>query len=129
MKMKILMVVWAVFLLGGFISISLYRQQQFQKHIDENIVELEKRIEKDSMNLTKEWEALDKSDPEEISTYFNSELFSLYFVYFLEYNRYIQNMEKSFFSFREPFRTQAYEYAVLDAHFVILSILKRIVWI
>lgn len=113
------MVVWVALLLGGFVSISYYRQQQFEERIEKNIVELEKTTEENSMDLKKEWETLDKSDSVEISQYFNSELFSSYFTHFLDYNKYVQNLEKSFL--RGTFQTQAYEYTVLNVHFAILS--------
>ncbi len=118
-KAKILVAVWIALLLGGVVSVSYYRQHQFEEQIEKNIAELEKRIEEDSINLKKEWETLDKSDPVEISDYFRSELFSLYFIYFLDYNKYMQNPEKSFLS--GTFQTQGYEYTVLEAHSAILS--------
>lgn len=100
-------------------SISYYRQQQFQEQIEKNIVELEKRIEEDSISLKEEWQALDKTNPVEISDYFRSELFSLYFVYFLDYHKHAQKTEKG--SFEGTFGTQAYENALLMIHFLILT--------
>lgn len=113
-----LMVVWVALLFGGFVSISYYRQQQFEQRIEKNIVELEKAIEENSMDFKKEWETLDKSDPVEISRYFRSELSSLYCTHFLDYNKYAQNLEKSFL--RGTFQTQANEYTVLMVHYAIL---------
>jgi hypothetical protein len=117
-KTKILMVIWVSFLLGGFVSISYYRQQQLQEQIEKNIAKLEEKIDEDSINLKKEFEALDKSNPVEISDHFGTELFSLYFVYFLDYHRYVQHMEKSFL--KGTFQTQAYEYSLLKVHNLIL---------
>jgi hypothetical protein len=118
-KKKILILVWVSLLLGGFVSISYYRQQQFQDQIERNIAELEKKIEEDSISLKEEWQALDKTNPVEISDYFRSELFSLYFIYFLDYHEYIQKTEKG--SLEGTFQTQAYENALLMIQFLVLT--------
>lgn len=118
-KKRILITVWGSLLLCGFVSISYYRQQQFQGQIENNIIELEKKIEEDSISLKEEWQTLDKTNPVEISDYFRLELFSLYFIYFLDYCKHVQKTEKG--SFEGTFRTQAYENALLMIHFLILT--------
>ncbi|MGC1122673.1 MAG: hypothetical protein WBA22_16445 [Candidatus Methanofastidiosia archaeon] len=115
---KDLVGLWAAFFLTGFILISYYRQQEFEGRIEENISNLEETVKESSVILERDWETLDKNDPEELSGYFEEKALSLYFIYFLDYNEYLQNEEELFSG---TFRTQARESALLEIQSKILS--------
>jgi hypothetical protein len=108
---KKLICLWIVFFLVGLAVTSYYRQKQFEGQIEENISALKETVEVNSETLENDWEALDKSDPEELTDYFWEETFVLYFVYFLDFNEYLQREEKLFSG---TFRTQTRECALLE---------------
>jgi hypothetical protein len=108
-----LICLWVALLFIGFVLVSYYRQQQFERQVEENVSKLEEAAKENSVTLEGDWEALDKDDPEELSDYFWEETSSLYFTYFLDLNKYLQNEEKLFSG---TFRTQARESALLEVH-------------
>lgn len=115
---KKLICLWVVLFLVGLVMASYYRQKQFEWQVEENISALKEIVEANSETLENDWEALDKNDPEELSDYFWEEAFVLYFVYFLDFNEYLQREEKLFSG---TFRTQARECALLEVQSKIYS--------
>lgn len=113
-----LICLWAALLFIGFVLVSYYRQQQFERQIEENISVLNETAKENAVILERDWEALDKDDPEELSDYFSKEAYSLYSIYFLDLNKYLRDEEK-FFS--GTFRTQACECTLLEVQSKIRS--------
>lgn len=88
------------------------RQLQLKRQVEENISDLEETVKENSLNLDRNWESLDKNDPEELIAHFKKKSYSIYSIYLLEYNIYLQNKQNEFFS--GTLRTQAREFALLE---------------
>lgn len=109
---------WIVFLFMGLVMTSYYRQKQFEGQIEENISALKETVEVNSEILERDWEALDKNDPEELTDYFWEETYDLYSIYLLDYHENLQSEEKLFSG---TIRTQACECALLEVKSKILG--------
>jgi len=111
-------IVWIVLVVIGLSLISFYRRHQFQEEIEKTITEIEEKIEEYSVELKTQWETLDKSNPVAISHYFESEIKYPYFIYFLNYCKYLQNQKEGNL-FIGTFQIQAYRGSLLESYFIL----------
>ena len=119
-KRQSLTLLWIVLVVGGLSGISLYRQQYFEEHVESTISELKEEMEKHFFELEEKWKTLDKSDPEEISHYFELEALYHRYPYIIDFCHYLQNQEKGNL-LTGTFTTQAYEGALLEGSLIIRS--------
>ena len=68
-KILALVVIWAALLLCGSVSVSFYRHNQFEEHLENNIADFREGIKISSRDLEDQWNALDTSNPEEVLHY------------------------------------------------------------
>lgn len=115
---KKLICLWIVLLFMGLMITSYYRQKQFGGQIEENISNLEEIVKKNSDILEKDREFLEKGNLDDTFKYFQKKALFLYYIYFLDYNTYLQKEEKLF---SWIFRTHARESALLETKSKILS--------
>jgi hypothetical protein len=118
-----LLCLWIVLFLVGLVMASYYRQKQLERQIEENISVLKETVNENSEILERDWEALDKNDPEELSDYFWEEAYGLYSIYFLDFHEYLQREEKLFSG---TIWTQARECALLEVKSKILGAYFRV---
>ncbi|MGC1121918.1 MAG: hypothetical protein WBA22_12580 [Candidatus Methanofastidiosia archaeon] len=120
---KKLICLWIVLFLVGLVMASYYRQKQFERQVEENISTLKETVEVNPEILERDWEALDKNDPEELSDYFWEEAYALYSIYLLDFHEYLQSEEKLFSG---TIRTQARECTLLEVKSKILGAYFRV---
>lgn len=120
---KTLICLWIVLFIVGLVMASYYRQKQFEGQIEENISDLKEIVRENSDILERDWEALDKNDPEELSDYFQKETSALYSIYLLDFHEYLQSEEKLFSG---TIRTQARECTLLEVKSKILGAYFRV---
>lgn len=109
---------WIVIVLVGLSSISYYHQQYFEEQLEKNMDEIEEKMENELTELEEKWENLDKTDPREISHYFQFETFPYSYAYDFDFHEYLQTLEKGSI-LTGTFTTQANEGTLLEGILII----------
>lgn len=117
-KKKILLVAWIALLLCGFVLISHLRQEQFEEHLENNIVVLQEERETTSHELEEEREALNWSNPEDVLHYLELTTYIYYYDYLIDFNGYLKKKPRGNLLVG-TFTTQADEGALLEGCLII----------
>ncbi|MBU7020787.1 MAG: hypothetical protein HXS41_06985 [Theionarchaea archaeon] len=112
-KKKILLVVWVTLILGGTMLISYSRPKLFERHLESNVTDFQRRMETDSHRLENEREVLDTSNPEDVFHYLGRQIVLSYYDYFIDFNEYLEKKSRSNL-LAGTFTTQADEGALLE---------------
>ncbi|MBU7036436.1 MAG: hypothetical protein HXS52_00775 [Theionarchaea archaeon] len=115
---KTLLVVWVTLFLCGFVLISYLRQEQFEEHLENEIIDIQEEMETVSSELQDECETLDRSSPEDVLLYLGLTTYPYSGDYFLDFSEYMKKKPRGNL-FLGTFLTQADEGAFLEGCFTL----------
>jgi len=115
----IIVITWIVLTMCGLILISAYREHRFNEQLEGNINDLEHEIDDRSLHLNTEQAIFYTGDPEQISDFFQSQLYTIYYSYLLDVNKYFRNIEKGNI-IGGTVSIQGYEYSLFDLHRILV---------